>query len=270
MHKPLFNVTIIKKYIGGILKMATTITFINEKGGVGKSQTQFSIAWELSLRGKKVLIIDMDGQRANISYMCGVKKSDDMATMFNVLQMNLDPTNAIVNIRENFDIIPGTNALSGITQAAKSKRMKEVISQLGAAYDYIFIDVSPSPDWRQYLTLSACDYAIIVMLPDMASLEANNGIIESIEELQEGANPNLKIMGILINRNENRSNMGKTARSFAEKFAQALNTKVFKTTVRNAVSMGESAYSHIGITEYDSSSDVAKDIRSITDELEGV
>lgn len=48
--------------------MSYIITFINEKGGVGKSSVCFSTAWKLANIGQKVLLIDLDGQKANISF----------------------------------------------------------------------------------------------------------------------------------------------------------------------------------------------------------
>ena len=75
--------------------MSKVITFINEKGGVGKSQIAFAVAWELANQGSKVLLIDLDGQRANLSFMAGIKKTDDMFTMYDVFQRNKGPEKAI-------------------------------------------------------------------------------------------------------------------------------------------------------------------------------
>lgn len=246
--------------------MSKVITCINEKGGVGKSQIAFSVSWELAKRGHKVLLIDMDGQRANLTYMCGVEKYEDMTTMYNVLQRNKTPEKAIVNIKENLDIIPADNSLSDITQNSTMERAKTVISELKSKYDYIFIDVSPDPDWRQFLSLIMCEYAMIIMLPDMMSLEANNGILESYNQVS-GINKNLKVVGILFNKDEKVSTMGKEVRRVADKYAKGMNSSVFNTTIRNAVVMGESAYAHEGITDYKGSSPVAQDIMSLVDEL---
>lgn len=246
--------------------MGTVITFINEKGGVGKSQINFSLSWELASQGKKVLIIDLDGQRANISFMSGAVKTDDMFTMFDVLQRNKAPEKAIVNIKENLDIIPANNDVSDISQKSTIDRAREVIAELSEAYDYIFIDVSPDPDWRQFLALIMSDFAMVIMLPDMMSIEANNGILESFNQVKE-INKKLQVIGILFNKHEARSNMSKEVLRVTEKYAKAMNTKIFDTKVRNTVYMGESAYAHIGITEYYSNSEVADDIRNLITEL---
>lgn len=246
--------------------MAKVITFINEKGGVGKTQINFSLAWEMANRGDKVLLIDLDGQRANLTYMTGTEKSDDMLTMYDVLQRGKNPKAAIVNVKDNLDIIPANNDVSDISQKSTIERAREVVQILSKEYDYIFIDVNPSPDWRHFIAMIMCDYVMVIMLPDMMSLEANNGILESLSQVKD-INKKLKVAGILFNKYENRSNMSKQVQEVTSKYAKAMETTVFANSVRNAVSMGETAYAHVGITEYDSSSAVADDIKKLVDEL---
>ena len=49
--------------------MSTIISFFNHKGGVGKTTQLYNLAWALSLRGKKVLMVDADSQ-CNLSTQC--------------------------------------------------------------------------------------------------------------------------------------------------------------------------------------------------------
>lgn len=247
--------------------MSRVITCLNEKGGVGKSQITFSLAWELSNQGNKVLMIDMDGQRANLTFMSGVEKDDDMLTMYDILQKNKSPYNAIKEIKENLDIIPANDELSDISQKATLSRANELIKDLKKHYDYIFVDVNPDPDWRHFLTLGGmCDYAIVVMLPDVMCLEANSGVLETLKYVKD-ANSNLKVLGILYNKFETRTNLSKQVQEITKQFADAMNTKVFNTTIRSAVSMAESVGAHMGITSYDSNSAVANDIRNLIEEF---
>jgi len=58
--------------------LSYVVTFINEKGGVGKSSVCFNTAWELSNRGKNILLIDLDGQKANISFFTGAYKDNNL------------------------------------------------------------------------------------------------------------------------------------------------------------------------------------------------
>lgn len=244
-----------------------TIVFINEKGGIGKTSICFNVAWELSKK-KKILLIDLDGQRANLTYFCGIAKPDNLITMYDVLQKGRTPEEAIQSVKDNLDIIGASSDVSGISQTAKVSKMKQTIKEVSANYDYCFIDVSPSPNWGQYIALSSSDYAIIPMLPEVPSLEADNGIIETILEVQDSSNNELRVLGILFNRNDNRTNQSKQVKAMTEKVAERLNTKVFSTTVRNSVSMGEAVYSHMGVTDYDPNSAVSEDIKNLVSEIE--
>lgn len=247
--------------------MGKVITFINEKGGIGKTSCCFNIAWELS-KQKKILMLDLDGQRANLTYFCGIKKPDDLLTIFDVLCKGKPVEDVIKPVKDNLDLIPATVDVSNLGQSAKVSLMKKVIKTVAPAYDYVFIDVSPSPNWGQFLALSSSDFAIVPMLPDMTSLEADNGIIETVEEVKDSTNANLIVLGLLFNRNDNRTNLSKQVKIMAEKMAAKLNTKVFDTKIRNAVSMGENVYYHIGITDYDEKAAVAEDIRMLAKEIE--
>ena len=247
--------------------MGTVITFINEKGGVGKTSACFNLAWAMSDMGKKILMIDLDGQRANLTYFCGVEKTWELPTMDDVLMSEKNPKDTIINIKKNIDLIPATSKLANLSQAAKVGRMKHAIDEIKNDYDYIFIDVNPAPTWAHVLALSSSNYAIVVMLADVTSLEGNMGIVESIEEVQETTNPNLKVLGLLVNRNTNVTNLAKAAKEHADKMAKALDTAVFESKIRNTSVLGENVLVHKGVTEYKPKSNGAGDIIALAKEI---
>ena len=252
--------------------MGTIISLMNEKGGVGKSSLTYSCAWRLAEQNYKVLIIDMDGQMANVTYISGIQLTDDMKTMNDVLMRNLNIKDAILEIEDSpynqLFIVPATAIMADAMTTAKISKMKKALKDIRDNFDYIFLDVNPSPDWKHALTLSVLDYVGIVMLPDVLSLEANMGIIESIEEVQEEVNPKLKVLGLILNQYDGRMNLSKAVKEKAGQMANYLNTKVFDTTIRKAVVMGESAADHKGITGYAPKSDIAGDITSLVSEIE--
>ena len=49
--------------------MVRTIAFCNHKGGVGKTTSTASIGVAMARQGKKVLLVDLDGQ-ANLTGIC--------------------------------------------------------------------------------------------------------------------------------------------------------------------------------------------------------
>ena len=229
------------------------ITFINEKGGVGKTSVCFNVAWELSKRGLKILMIDMDGQKANLSFFAGVNKDSEISTMLDVFKKN--------------DIVPADSGVANLDMSAKVSKFRKELETVRASYDFIFIDVNPAPGWGHYLSLSISDYAVVVMLPDIASLEGNKGILETIEEIQETNNSQLKILGIVFNKNNDRTVLARQVADVAKKISVQHQTKIFETKIRNSVIMSENLISHQGVTDYAPSSAVAEDLRNLTDEI---
>ena len=278
---------------------AKIITFINEKGGVGKTSICFNIAWELSRQAKRILMIDMDGQKANLTFFTGVctganaggNKNDapngdiltnkdntenhdefqdkhrEILTMSDVFKRDVDIKLTIMSVKENLDIVPADSGVANLDMSAKVSKFRKAVESIQKLYDYVFIDVNPAPGWSHYLSLSICDYAVIVMLPDIASLEGNKGILETVEEIQETNNEHLEILGIVLNKNNDRTVLSRQVSTVTTKMAEQHKTKIFATKIRNSVVMSENIISHKGVTDYASSSAVAEDIRSLVDEF---
>ena len=249
--------------------MSRVITFINEKGGVGKSSVCFNTAWELANKGKHVLIMDLDGQKANISFFLGVNK-DNIITMADVFKHDIDINSCIVNIKQNLDIIPANSSVASLDMSAKVSKLRKAIKDIHNNYDFIFIDVNPAPGWSHYLSLSVSDFAIIVMLPDIASLEGNRGILDTIDEIQQTNNPNLKILGFLFNKYNSRTILSEQVSSIATTMATNVNSRIFKSKIRQSVLLSENILKYEGITDYHLKSTPAIDYLRFVKEFEEV
>ena len=249
--------------------MAKTIAFINEKGGVGKSSICFNVAWCFAVdQEKRILMIDLDGQRANLTFFAGIEKSPDLTTMFDVLAGGMDVKETVLGVEEDLHIIPATADVSGLdNKNAHPEDMQRVINELGQYYDYIFIDVSPTPNRSHALALSVADYVIVPMLPDITSLEANKGIIESVKLAQSTFNPGLKVLGVVFNKPPWRPLLSRQVEAAANEMARAMETKVFRTKIRQAVALSENIGQNMGITSYAPKSNVADDIRKLCYEI---
>ena len=242
---------------------AKVVTYINEKGGVGKTSVCYNTAWELASQGKKILMIDVDGQKANLTFFSGVPRTDRMKTIVDVLKGGISLEDAAVPVKDNLDM-----TVAEIGMDAKISRFRSELKTVKDRYDYVFVDVNPSPGWGHYLSLSVSDYAVVIMLPDIASLEGNSGILESISEIQETTNTKLKIAGILFNRSNDRTNLGKQVQEVAERMATSAETTIFETKIPQAVSLSECVAAHVGITEYDPGSRAAESVKDFVAELE--
>ena len=116
--------------------MAKIIGVVNEKGGVGKSTVCFNLAWELMKQGRKVLMVDLDGQRANLTFIAGIEKPTSLATMYDVLVKGEDIRKAVLVVEDALHIGPAHIAVTLLAQENSpiekmKKAMKEMKSRMG-------------------------------------------------------------------------------------------------------------------------------------------
>lgn len=246
------------------------ILVVNEKGGVGKTTVTFNTAYELAQQGYKVLMIDLDPQRANLSFMAGLGNIEDKITMYNVLVEKLSMKKAIKVVDSNLHMVVSDLSVAKVNiDNSNLNRFKMALNEIRPYYDYCFIDVPPSPlpGQAHMYAVGSADYIVPVMDSDIMNVEALKGLAETIHAARESANPNVKVLGVLINKYNWRTNLSKQVVKRAAKIAADLDTVVLKTKIRNNVSIAEAVGASVGITEYDPKSNGAEDIKKLTKEL---
>ena len=121
--------------------MGKAIAIFNQKGGVGKTTTNINLAACLALKGKKVLILDIDPQ-GNTTSGVGISKKDLEVTTHEILiEDRHHPEEAVIpTATKNLDIMPASVQLAGaevelIELAGREKRLKRAIDVLRPKYD---------------------------------------------------------------------------------------------------------------------------------------
>lgn len=258
----------------GIIKNGKVLSVLQEKGGCGKSCAIFNIASYLS-KNNKVLIIDLDGQAADITYyLFGNKVGEssdsprnDILTIVDVFRGNIDVTKTCVSLDTNLDVIPANVQVTNLSSIDKISVFRKAIKQLKDIYDYILIDVPPSPNWAHVLCFSVCDYIIPIVNPDSASPKALISLSESIEEIKETSNPNVEYLGIVMNKYDGRTKLAKEMLSQIERIADQLETCMFRTMVHQSVILSEHILFHKSIFDYAPKSKAAEEYAALTEEI---
>lgn len=247
--------------------MIKTIAVINQKGGVGKSTTAHSIGAGLSLKGFKVLYIDLDAQ-GNLSYTLGADING--LTALDILTKEATAEQTIQRTAQG-DVISAAPSLAGadtlITAVGKEYRLKEALEPIREKYDYIIIDTPPALSVLTINALTACAGVIIPAQADIYSLQGISQLNNTIQTVKQYCNPSLEVMGIVLTRYSSRAILSREVAEMIEQTAQNLNTKLYKATVRENIAVKEAQASQQNIFEYAPKSNAAADYSALVDEI---
>ena len=193
----------------------------NYKGGTGKTVTAVSLSAALSIKQKKILLIDNDPQSDSTRALI-----QDQTTINECIYDLLDPdTPEKPNIQDciyptihpNLDILPNISETSGL-EIPLSKEFPrsntflrdQVYDHATKNYDYVFIDCPPTLSIFVSNALYCADFVMIPMTAGSGnSLEGIKGVLELMESVKNGGNPNLKFLKILINKIDRRKSAHK-------------------------------------------------------------
>lgn len=197
--------------------MGKVISFINMKGGVGKTTLAVNIGYTLSREyNKKVLLIDIDPQMNATQYTL---KEDQILeimknpkkTIFGILsdEPNLptaisqdrknEPQNPIFTICENYDIIPSHLYLMTINLNERPYRLKKYIrDHFIDEYDVIILDSPPTISAYTKIALLSSDYYVVPMKPDFLSFFGLPLLQNYINNLKKEFERNIEFLGIIL------------------------------------------------------------------------
>ena len=234
------------------------ISVINQKGGVGKTTTVINLAAGLSMKGKKILVIDLDPQ-GNATTGLGLSntiKSD--ATIYSVLNGNKKISEVVQPTSfQNLDLITSNVDLSGleVETAGDSRRafklkdeLASILNDSGASYDYIIIDCPPSLSLLTIMALVASEALVVPLQTEFFALEGLTQLMKTIERIKTNLNPHLEIRGTLLTMYDKRNKLSGQVEIEARNYFK---DKVYSTAVPRNVRLSEAPSHGIPVLLYD-------------------
>lgn len=244
-----------------------TIAIANQKGGVGKTTTAFSLGVSLANNNKKVLIVDADPQANLTTYMGYYDENELPVTLSTLLERyiedkEINSEEAILHHQEKVDLIPSDLSLAmteSNLQNAMSREyaMKNCLSSLKDKYDYIIIDCMPSLSMITTNALACSDQVIIPVQSQYLSARGMGNLLNIVSRVRRQLNKELKVGGILMTLVDNRTKLPFTIRKELEiNFGNIV--KLYDTQIPFAVKTAESTSKGKSIFAYDKNSKVAE------------
>jgi chromosome partitioning protein len=164
------------------------VAIINFKGGTGKTTTVVNVGAGLAMRGKRVLLVDVDSQ-GSLAVSLGLKYKFSLA---DVLTQQITIQQARLHARPNLDLIPSDNSLLAAQRvmarfANWQDTVAESLASIEADYDFVLLDCAAS---LTPLNINALTYATEVFIPTQVEYLSLMGLGQVLENLARGRFPN--------------------------------------------------------------------------------
>ena len=232
--------------------MATIISFVSQKGGVGKTTSAINLATAFAFGGYSVLMVDLDPQ-SSIRFSLGVH--DTVATGTKELFLDPEmPMNQLIQetgqekmqfIFSNVESIANEKAVQ--ESGANAGYLLERIDEVRDKYDFIVIDAPSSTNNMAINAIYASDLIILPLQCENLAIKSLKRFLRSFNELRSNfPNRDLRLAGILLTMFDRKLEIH---RRIGQQVYKALSESVFETIIpRNEAIVESSALGKSVIT----------------------
>lgn len=239
------------------------LSIINFKGGVGKTTTSHSVGSGLGIKGKKVLLIDMDPQ-ASLTFIS--IKETPKNTIKDILVDGKDINEVIVK-SEYFDIVPSNLALNLAERQLNSKFgvekiLKKSLEKIKEKYEYIIIDCPPSMSLFTVNALYTSQGVLIPCETELLALDGLNLLIQTLEQTEEELDIKIKNTVVLPTKLDMRKKLSKEVVQHLNE-----NFKTTKTVIKTSSKLNYLGLDKKSIYEIDSNGSGSKDYMNLVEEI---
>lgn len=223
------------------------IAVFNHKGGTGKTTTAVNLAAGLAETGKRVLLIDADGQ-GNVGASLGIRGEK---TLYHVLVVGADAAEAAVPVRQNLDVLTSNELLAAaeVSLATKPNRDRVLRERLGErvhGWDVVVIDCAPALSLMNQNVLVYADSVIVPVSCDYLSLVGVRQVLRTLRNVKDMLGHELKMLGVIPTFYDVRNRISREAiTALTEHFGERCLTPIrVNTKLREAPSAKQTIFEY--------------------------
>lgn len=247
------------------------IAITNQKGGVGKTTTTANLGAALALKGKKVLVVDLDPQ-AHLTTSLGVKEYELEKTIYEVFKGTFSINEVIIDLgrpKSKLWLLPSSLTFSVAdtefsSEAGREYLLKEALQGLDQQFDYVLIDCPPSLGLLTINGFTAAQEIYIPLQTEFLAMHGMTQLLQVYNVVKKRVNKELKITGIIGTMYDSRKKLN---REVIDKIREHFGDHLFETMIRSNVSLAEAPSRGEDIFIYKPDSIGAEDYAALAKEV---
>jgi chromosome partitioning protein len=221
--------------------MGRVLAIANQKGGVGKTTTAINLASSIAAAELNTLLVDCDPQ-SNTTSGLGLVKDPERINTYHLLMGMAAADQALQKTElEKLWLIPAHKNLIGanlelVDAERREFRLRDTIAPVRERFRYIVLDCPPALDLLTLNALVAADAVLIPMQAEYFALEGISELLDTIERIRSGLNPELTVEGVVLTMFDDRTNL---AQQVTAELSRYFGDKLCRTTIPRNVRLAE-------------------------------